>query len=141
MDSHENTSHRPPAPPTPEQLQARARAAAHRDGLYRRARRIRGSVASLAAVLFSTAFLVIYVQLASGHDPALVANAKRAASASTSTGSTKASTASTSTDSSTAESTPTTGTETSSTESSSGSRSSSSEESSSGASAVTTSQS
>ncbi len=108
MDSHENTSHRPPAPPTPAQLQARARAAAHRDGLYRRARRIRRSVASLAAVLFSTAFLVIYVQLASGHDPALVANAKRAASASTTTGSSKASTTSTSTGTSTTESTPTT---------------------------------
>ncbi len=158
MDSHENSAHRPPAPPTPEQLQARARAAAHRDGLYRRARRIRRSVASLAAVLFSTAFLVIYVQLASGHDPALVANAKRAASAGTTTGSSKASTTSTGTRTSTTESTPTTSTETSSTEStpatgtetsttestpttSSESSTGSSEESSSGASAVTTSQS
>jgi hypothetical protein len=132
MDSHDNpsrrSSHRPSQALTPDQQNARARAAAHRDGLYRRARRIRRSVASLAAVMFSTAFLVIYVQLASGHDPALVANSKRTASASTSTGSSKASTTSTSTDSSTAEtveSTPTTSTE----------------ESNSGASAVTTSQS
>jgi hypothetical protein len=135
MDSHENNSHRPPVP-TREQLQGRARASAHREALSRRARRIRRSVASLAAVLFSTAFLVIYVQLASGHDPALVANAKRAASASTTSGSSKTATTSTGTGSSTTESTPTT-----SGESSTGSSSSSSEESSSGASAVTTSQS
>jgi hypothetical protein len=41
-------------------------------------RRIRRSVALFAAALFSAAFLMVYVQLASGHDPALVADARRA---------------------------------------------------------------
>jgi uncharacterized membrane protein YgcG len=54
----------------------------HRDALRRRAWRIRRSVAAVAVTMFAVAFLVVYVQLASGHDPALVANAdKRAASA------------------------------------------------------------
>jgi hypothetical protein len=167
MNSHDSTSSSTGKRRKPEQLDAKSLASARRDALLRRARRIRRSVASLAAVLFSTAFLVIYVQLASGHDPALVANAKRTASTSTTTGSSKASTASTSSDSSSAESTPTTSTQSSTTEStpststeSSGSESSgessgsassgessgessssSSEESSSGTSAVTTSQS
>jgi hypothetical protein len=62
---------------------ARAIAQGHRDAIRRRSRRIRRSVAGLAVALFAVAFLVVYVQLASGHDPALVANAeKRAASAS-----------------------------------------------------------
>jgi hypothetical protein len=47
--------------------------------LRRRVRRIRRSVALFAAALFSAAFLMVYVQLASGHDPALVADARRAA--------------------------------------------------------------
>jgi len=111
MDSREQPSRRPSMPHSTEQLRARALARDRREAMRRRTRRIRRSVASLAAVLFSTAFLVIYVQLASGHDPALVANAKRAAAS------------------------------TASSESSSGSTSSSGEESSSGASAVTTSQS
>ena len=42
-----------------------------------RARRIRQTVAGLAVALFSAAFLTVYVQLASGHDPALTAAAKR----------------------------------------------------------------
>jgi hypothetical protein len=42
-----------------------------------RARRIRRVVAGLAVTLFATAFLIVYVQLASGHDPALVANAAK----------------------------------------------------------------
>ena len=145
MDSHEQPSRRSSVRAKPAQVDPKARAYAHRDAMSRRARRIRRSVASLAAVIFSTAFLVIYVQLASGHDPALVANAKRTATTSTDSGSAKASTTSASTGSSTTESTPTPST-TSSTgsnfgESSSGSSTSSSEESSSGASAVTTSQS
>jgi hypothetical protein len=52
-----------------------------RDALRQRAWRIRRSVAAVAVTLFAVAFLVVYVQLASGHDPALVANAdKRGAS-------------------------------------------------------------
>jgi len=64
------------------QRDAKALAQSHRDAIRRRTRRIRRSVAALAMTLFAVAFLVVYVQLASGHDPALVANAqKRAASA------------------------------------------------------------
>jgi uncharacterized membrane protein len=62
--------------------EAKALARGHREAIRRRTRRIRRSVAALAVTLFAVAFLVVYVQLASGHDPALVANAaKRAASA------------------------------------------------------------
>ena len=46
--------------------------------LLRRPRRIRRSVALFAAALFSAAFLMVYVQLALGHDPGLVADARRA---------------------------------------------------------------
>jgi len=107
---------------TPE-LQARALAKARLEAMRRRARRIRRAVASLAVALFATAFLIVYVQLASGHDPALVANAAKRHAATTSTTSTEA-------------------TSTSATEASTAAESSSgSEESSSGASAVTTSQS
>lgn len=63
---------------------ARALASSHRETLRRRTRRIRRSVAGLAVALFSAAFLIVYVQLASGHDPALVANAKRRAAATSS---------------------------------------------------------
>jgi hypothetical protein len=136
MDSHDSPSRSPLQPLTADQQNARAQATAHRDGLYRRARRIRRSVASLAAVLFSTAFLVIYVQLASGHDPALT-NAKRTASTSTSSGSSKAAATSTSTESSTEGST----SETSGSSNSGESSSSAGDQSSGGASAVTTSQS
>jgi hypothetical protein len=120
---------------TPEQLQARALAKARLEVMRRRARRIRRAVASLAVALFATAFLIVYVQLASGHDPALVANAAKRRTAptsvtSTEAGAVKSSTSTNATEASTA------------TESSAGSESSSgSEESSSGASAVTTSQS
>jgi len=70
------------AAPATGRNDARARASSHRDAIRRRARRIRRSVLTLAVTLFAAAFLVIYVQLASGHDPALVANVeKRAASA------------------------------------------------------------
>lgn len=60
---------------------ARALARERRDAMRRRTRRIRRSVAGLAMMLFAVAFLVVYVQLASGHDPALVANANRRATA------------------------------------------------------------
>jgi ABC-type phosphate transport system permease subunit len=61
----------PPAAPAPQRLDARTLARTKREALRRRTRRIRRSVLGIAAVAFVTAFLVIYVQLASGHDPAL----------------------------------------------------------------------
>ncbi len=72
-----------PSPRTAEQLDARTLARRHRDALRRRTRRIRRSVAGLTLALFAAAFLIVYVQLASGHDPALVANAARRAKAAT----------------------------------------------------------
>jgi hypothetical protein len=60
--------------------------------MRRRTRRIRRSVATFSATLFAVAFMVVYVQLASGHDPALVADAKRARTTSSLTASTKAAT-------------------------------------------------
>src|SRR5437764_11443508 len=60
-----------PAAPAPQRLDARTLARAKREALRRRTRRIRRSVLGVAAVAFVTAFLIIYVQLASGHDPAL----------------------------------------------------------------------
>jgi hypothetical protein len=67
------------------QPQARALARNRRTELRRRARRIRRSVAALALAIFSAAFLAIYIQLASGHDPALAAAARRPASVSAQT--------------------------------------------------------
>jgi hypothetical protein len=61
--------------------------------MRRRARRIRRSVAAFSATLFAVAFMVVYVQLASGHDPALLADAKRASTTSTLSASTKAASA------------------------------------------------
>jgi hypothetical protein len=61
--------------------------------MRRRTRRIRRSVAAFSATLFAIAFMVVYVQLASGHDPALVADAKRARTTSSLTASTKAASA------------------------------------------------
>jgi hypothetical protein len=117
-----------PSARTAEQLDARALARRHREAMRRRARRIRRSVAGFALALFAAAFLVVYVQLASGNDPALVANgAKREAAALS---------AASDTESSAASETPGGGEQASGESSSSGS-----EASSSGASAVTTSQS
>ncbi len=62
-------------------LDPRGLARAKREAMALRARRIRRWVAGTAVTLFVVAFLVIYVQLASGHDPALTANAERRASA------------------------------------------------------------
>jgi hypothetical protein len=116
-------------------LDARALARARRAAMLRRARRIRRAVAGLAVALFAAMFLVVYVQLASGHDPALVANAAKRSAASPSVTSTEASAAESSTSAEAAEAS-------TATESSAASESSTgSEESSSGASAVTTSQS
>ncbi|HEY3829654.1 MAG TPA: hypothetical protein VGL57_10710 [Solirubrobacteraceae bacterium] len=57
--------------------EARARALAKHVALRRGAKRIRKSVAGLALALFIAAFAGIYVQLASGHDPALAVSAQR----------------------------------------------------------------
>jgi hypothetical protein len=51
--------------------------------MRRRARRIRRAVVALTAALLCSAFLFLYVQLASGHDPALSAKAKRSATGKT----------------------------------------------------------
>jgi hypothetical protein len=59
--------------PDAARLDAKALARSRRDALRRRAHRIRRSVAAVSAALFVAAFLAIYVQLASGHDPALAA--------------------------------------------------------------------
>jgi hypothetical protein len=56
--------------------EARALAGDRRAELHRRARRIRRSVGAVAAALFVALFLIVYVQLASGHDPALSASSK-----------------------------------------------------------------
>jgi hypothetical protein len=61
--------------------------------MRRRAHRIRRSVAAFSATVFAAAFMVVYVQLASGHDPALVADAKRARTTIALTASTKAASA------------------------------------------------
>ncbi len=122
-------------PRTAEQLDARALARTRLEAMRRRTRRIRRSVAGLALALFAASFTIVFVQLASGHDPSLVANARKraaAASATSSAGGESASGESSSVGESSA-----TG------ESSSASESGFSEsgESSTGASAVTTSQS
>lgn len=72
----------PPRPPQPgdSRLDPRGLARAKREAMAARTRRIRRWVAGTTVTLFVVAFLVLYVQLASGHDPALTANAKRRAS-------------------------------------------------------------
>src|ERR1700733_13198533 len=93
-----------PAVTTTQQLRARALARSRREAVRRRTRRIRRAVAGLAVTLFATAFLIVYVQLASGHDPALVANAaKRRATSASATGA-KASAGESSTSTGTSES-------------------------------------
>jgi len=73
IDMHTDVSPPPPRATalSSEQLAARELGRTRRAALRRRARRIRRGVAGLAAVTFSAAFLAIYVELASGHDPAL----------------------------------------------------------------------
>lgn len=56
---------------------AQALAEEKRGTLLRRSRRVRRSVAALTVTLFVAAFATIYVQLASGNDPALKAAAQR----------------------------------------------------------------
>jgi hypothetical protein len=67
-------SERPDSPP---RMDARALTRTRRDALRARTRRIRHAVAGVTATLFVLVFAVVYVQLASGHDPALVANARK----------------------------------------------------------------
>jgi hypothetical protein len=55
----------------PHQLDPKALARIRRDAMRQRARHIRRSVTGLALALFTAAFVGIYVQLASGNDPAL----------------------------------------------------------------------
>jgi len=69
---------------TAKQLQGKAIARAKLEAMRGRARRIRRYVAGTAGALFVAAFLGVYVQLASGHDPALVAASKRTSTSTTS---------------------------------------------------------
>ncbi len=67
----------PTTPPRPSgasrALEGKALAGAKREQMRLRASRIRQTIALTAAGLFAAAFLGVYVQLASGHDPALAA--------------------------------------------------------------------
>jgi uncharacterized membrane protein YfcA len=86
MNPQRTATPRPSRNEDPQQLAARARAADRRRAMRGRISRIRRTVAGLAVGLFSAAFLVVYVQLASGNDPALTAVAnKQAISAATGT--------------------------------------------------------
>jgi uncharacterized iron-regulated membrane protein len=114
-------------------MDAKALARARRDALHARTRRIRHAVAGMAVTLFVLVFAVVYVQLASGHDPALVANARKHAIAGHRTSSATADGSATATEAT--DSTESSGT----TGSAGGSESTATPESS--ASAVTTSQS
>jgi len=67
-----------PRHPDRRELRAKAVARGRVEAMRRRARRIRRTVAATTVALFVAAFLGVYVQLASGHDPALDAAAKRA---------------------------------------------------------------
>src|ERR1700730_6587865 len=89
MEPRDSNSSKQPPKLSPEQLDARALARSRRSALRRRVHRIRRGVAGLAAALFAAAFLAVYVQLASGHDPAL-STKTRTTAASTSTGSSSA---------------------------------------------------
>ena len=146
MNPRENIpSPRRPARDTTEQLDPKALAASRREAMRRRAFRIRRSVTGLALALFTAAFVGIYVQLASGNDPALTSAAKRHATttstsaASTATSGSESSSGSTSSGEASGEG----GESSSSTgeESSSESTSAGTEASSESPSAVTTSQS
>ncbi len=107
--------------------------------MRRRTRRIRRSIAALAVVLFTVAFAVIYVQLASGRDPALVAAARRRTELAHRRADTSKTTTSTSAESTGSTDEPTGSGESSG--SSSGEESSSPVRGQAGATAVTTSQS
>ena len=83
MQPHHNEPPRRRPGPGPAQLGGRALARQKLIAMRRRARRIRRLVAGLAAATFTAAFLAVYVQLASGHDPALSAAAKRGSTSAT----------------------------------------------------------
>jgi uncharacterized membrane protein YgcG len=83
MQAHHNVPPRRSSGPGPGQLGGRALARQKLIAMRRRARRIRRLVAGLAAATFTAAFLAVYVQLASGHDPALSAAAKRSSTSAT----------------------------------------------------------
>jgi hypothetical protein len=83
MQAHHNLPPRRSSGPGPAQLGGRALARQKLIAMRRRARRIRRLVAGLAAATFTAAFLAVYVQLASGHDPALSAAAKRSSTSTT----------------------------------------------------------
>jgi hypothetical protein len=131
----DDTPRRPRRPdPDAKQLDPRALAETKRAAMLRRARRIRRSVAGTAAALFAALFLVVYVQLASGHDPALSAASKNTKTEQKAAGTTSSSTGGKATESSSSGSSEGSETESSETESAE-------TESSGGPSAVTTSQS
>jgi hypothetical protein len=117
----------------------RARLAAKRQ----RARRIRQTVLAFSVAVFVAMFATIYVQLASGNDPALSASSKKAAVSSTTTaGSSAAAQKTTTTGSGSSEGSSSNGTSSTSTGSSEASSSeASSSEASSTPTTVTTSQS
>lgn len=62
-----------------ELMEAATLARSRREAMRARTRRIRRSVAGLAVTLFVVVFAIVLVQLASGHDPALLAARRRAA--------------------------------------------------------------
>ena len=77
MQTDHNTPRRRRSGQGPGQLEGRALARQKLIAMRGRARRIRRLVAGLAAATFTAAFLAVYVQLASGHDPGLSAAAKK----------------------------------------------------------------
>ena len=87
MEASMQPNHNPSPPQRsgqrPGRLGASALARQKLIAMRRRARRIRRLVAGLAAATFIAAFLAVYVQLASGHDPALSAAAKRGSTSAT----------------------------------------------------------
>lgn len=100
-----------PAADSGERMSPKELAAARRDAMRLRARRIRRSVAGLAGTLFVVAFLVVYVQLASGNDPALKAAAARSSSSSSNLTASQSSGSSSSTEGSGASESSSSGTE------------------------------
>ena len=77
----ERSTHPGAAALGPDHTAARAQAARRLATMRTRATRVRRGIAAFTALVFVCAFLVVYVQLVSGHDPALAAGAKREAGA------------------------------------------------------------
>jgi hypothetical protein len=76
--SHERTPSGAPVPGSNRRLEQRALARRKLAAMRRRTRRIRRTVVGFALGLFLLAFGGIYVQLATGHDPALSRDARKA---------------------------------------------------------------